>query len=159
MAHHEKWKRLGSGELLAQDADEGLGHIVPISVYNTVFVTLIFLTFATVWAATLDVSEDSHIIIALVIAFIKAVAVVAIFMHLKFEGKLLLGISIYPFFILALMILGTTGDAVVKREVVPSNMAVRYVKGKGFGVNDEFLKADPNAKTNSHDHAARGEGH
>lgn len=150
MAHHGTWKRLGNGELLAEDADEGLGHIVPVSMYNIVFGTLILLTFATVWAASLDVSEQAHLIIALFIAFIKATAVVSIFMHLRFEGKLLMWIAIYPFFILALMILGTSGDAVVKRETVPSTMPVRYIQGKGFGVNDEFLKADPNAKTEGH---------
>ena len=150
MAHHGHWKRLGTGELLTQDADEGLGHIVPVSVYNTIFISLIVLTFATVWAATLDVSEDAHLFIAILIATIKAVAVVAIFMHMRFESKLLLSIAIYPFFILALMILGTSGDAFVKKEVIPSNLPVKYVQGKGFGVNDEFLKPDPNAHAASH---------
>lgn len=145
MAQHGTWKRLGSGELLTEDADEGLGHIVPISIYNTVFATLIFLTIATVWAATLDVSEEAHLIIALLIATIKAVAVIAIFMHVKFENKLILGITIYPIFILALMILGTTGDAVVKERAMPSQVNIGYVQGKGFGVPDQYLKPDPNA--------------
>lgn len=151
MAHGE-WKRLGTGELLTEDADQGLGHVVPISVYNTVFISLIFLTFATVWAATLDVSETSHLLIALFIASIKATAVVAIFMHLRFEKKLIVAVAIYPFFILALMIVGTTGDAVVKKEIVPSNIPVTYIKGKAFGVEDQFLKPDPNAKEIGHAH-------
>ncbi len=154
---HGKWKRLGTGELLTEDADEGLGHIVPISVYNTVFVTLIILTIATVWAATLDVSETSHLIIALFIATIKAIAVVAIFMHLRFEKKILVAVAIYPFFILALMIVGTTGDAVVKKEIVPSAIEVNYVKGKAFGVDDRFLKPDPNAKEAAHGHDSHSE--
>lgn len=150
MAQHGTWKRLGTGELLTEDADEGLGHIVPISIYNTVFATLIVLTLATVWAATLDVSEEAHLFVALLIATIKAIAVVAIFMHVKFEGKLILGITIYPFFILALMILGTTGDAVVKEKALPSSVSIDYTQGKGFGVPDQYLKADPDAKKKAH---------
>jgi len=154
MAHHEKWKRLGTGELLTQDPDEGLGHVVPINTYNTVFVSLIVLTFATVWAASLDVSETSHLVIAIFIATIKAIAVVSVFMHLKFEGKLLIAVATYPFFILGLMILGTTGDAFLKEENIPSNVPIKYVQGKGFGVNDEFLAPDPNAKDSHSDHKA-----
>ena len=149
MAHHGTWKRLGTGELLTQDADEGLGHIVPISVYNSVFATLLVLTLATVWAATLDVSEEAHLLIALFIAFIKAIAVGAIFMHLRFEKRALAVVAIYPMFILALMILGTSGDAVLKEETVPAVKEIKYVQGKAFGVNDEYLQPNPEAKSHN----------
>ncbi len=141
MEHTTEWKRLGKGDLPTEDMDTGLGHIVPIDVYNKVFAALVVLTLATVWAATLEVSGTAHIIVAMFIALIKAALVYGCFMHLLFEKKIIWIIVTYPLFILALMILGTTGDASVKRESIPSNVEIEYKKGKGFGVNDEFLQA------------------
>jgi caa(3)-type oxidase subunit IV len=146
MADHKNWKRLGKGDLPTEDAELGLGHIVPIKTYNIVFISLLILTGVTVWAASLQVSSSTHLIVATLIATVKAAVVTFVFMHLWFEKKLLWTIVIYPLFILALMILGTTGDASVKRRGLPAHSEITYKKGKAFGVRNEFI---PEKSTNS----------
>ena len=126
MSHaDEKWQRLGDGSLLTEDADEGLGHIVPLKTYWMVYASLIFLTAVTVFAATLDFGS-MNLIIAILIASVKAGIVTLIFMHLKFEGLLIWSIVIYPLFILGLLIVGTLGDRSVKEVASPAVSIVDY---------------------------------
>ncbi len=150
MAHADTWKRLGKGDLPTEDAAVGLGHIVPVSIYNTVFATLVCLTAITVWAASLEVGHTAHLIIAMFIAIIKASLVYLFFMHVKYEKKIIWVIVFYPMIILALMILGTTGDSSVKREVIPSSGEILYKQGQAFGVNDEFLQKNPKEESAHH---------
>ena len=114
---HGTWKRLGSGELPTEDADVGLGHIVPLPTYFKVYATLVFCTVLTVYAATLDfgASHLMNIAVALAIATFKAGIVTLFFMHLRWDNKLVWGIVIYPTFIFILMVLGTLGDISEKR--------------------------------------------
>jgi cytochrome c oxidase subunit 4 len=140
MADHGNWKRLGKGDLPTEDADTGLGHIVPVRVYNMVFVTLLLLTVLTVWAASLQVSSTTHLIVATFIASVKGTVVALIFMHLWFEKKLMWVIAFYPLLILGLMILGTTGDAYVKNRPLPSHADITYEKGRAFGVQDKYIE-------------------
>jgi caa(3)-type oxidase subunit IV len=149
MADHSNWKPLGKGDLPSEDPGVGLGHIVPIKTYNMVFASLLVLTAVTVWAASLEVSSTAHLIVAILIATVKATIVGLVFMHLWFERPLLWGVAIYPIFILALMILGTTGDASVKKENIPAHREVEYTKGTAFGVDNENLKPAP-VKEESH---------
>lgn len=139
MADHSNWKRLGKGDLPTEDADVGLGHIVPIKVYNMVFATLLVLTVLTVLAASIKVSSTAHLIIAITIASIKGTIVSLVFMHLWFEKKTLWVVAFYPLIILGLMILGTTGDASVKKRGLPSHVEINYNEGKAFGVKDNFI--------------------
>lgn len=123
MASDKEWKRLGTGESETQDASKGLGHIVPVRVYDMLFFSLILLTFVTVWAASQAVGVKTHIIIALIIATIKAGVVTLIFMHLQYESKVIWGIVFYPIFIFMLMIIGTLGDASFKSMPFPPGVA------------------------------------
>lgn len=114
----KEWQRLGDGSLLTEDADEGLGHIVSLRTYYSVYFSLIMLTGVTVWAATQDFGVFS-LSIALLIATVKAGIVTLFFMHLNFEGKIIWGIVIYPLFIFGLILAGTLGDRSVKRVATP----------------------------------------
>lgn len=114
----DAWQRLGDGTLPTEDADEGLGHIVPISVYNAVFATLLLLTVVTVWAATQEFGPF-NLLIAMLIATVKATVVTLFFMHLQWESKIIWGIVIYPLFIFFLILVGTLGDVAVKNHVEP----------------------------------------
>lgn len=116
------WKRLGSGELTAQDADEGLGHVLPIRTYGITFSALLLLTIITVAAAQVDFGQ-ANVLIAILIASIKAGLVMSIFMHLKFEGKLILLYALYPFIVLFLLIGGSFLDDLERPEIVPANVA------------------------------------
>lgn len=117
--HDEKWQWLGDGSLRAEDADEGLGHIVDISIFNKVFGALLVLTVVTVAASRVDFGE-MNTIIAIVIASIKAFLVAFFFMHLKFEKKLILLYAIYPLILLFLLIGGSLMDVTERHHVLPS---------------------------------------
>ncbi len=115
---HGKWKRLGDGSLLTEDADEGLGHVLTQSTYIKTLGTLLILTFLTVWVAQFDFGSWNAVV-ALFIATIKAGIVASFFMHLKYEAKLILLFAIYPLLLLFVMIGGTFGDYASRNEVVP----------------------------------------
>ena len=65
--------------------------------YYLIFVTLVALTVVTVAIALVRFqSELVNVLIALLIASIKAIFVARYFMHLKFEGKLIYAILLLP---------------------------------------------------------------
>lgn len=123
---HKEWKRLGDGSLPTEDQDVGLGHIVSIRTYSSVFFSLILLTGVTVWAATQEFGA-LNLPVALLIAATKAGIVTLFFMHLNFEGKIIWGIVIYPLFIFVLILAGTLGDRSVKRTMTPAYNMIEVV--------------------------------
>src|SRR3954471_23879729 len=65
--------------------------------YLAIFITLVVLTVVTVGVAFLGIRQEwQKVLLALLIASIKATFVVLYFMHLKFEGKLIYLILIVP---------------------------------------------------------------
>lgn len=116
MAHEGTWKRLGDGKLTGQDFEEGLGHILPLSVLRNVLLVLLFLTAVTVWISRIDFGTW-NIVIAIVIASIKAGIVGTYFMHLKFENNTILAYVAYPVVILFILIGGCVMDEVTKKDI------------------------------------------
>ncbi len=79
--------------------------------YLAVFGTLVVLTIVTVSVTFIHTeSELVKILIALLIASIKATAVAYYFMHLKFEGKLIYLIMIVPLCLCILLICALIPD-------------------------------------------------
>lgn len=116
----KKWERLGTGELLTEDAAEELGHLLEPRVYTKILLWLLFLTVITVGVAAIPIhSELFHVGIAMLIASVKAVLVVMYFMHLKFEKPIFWTIAIYPLFIFGLMLFGTVGEVVFTENPLP----------------------------------------
>ena len=72
-----------------------------------VWVALTIMTVITVYVATVDFGRALNIIVAMVIASIKASIVAYYFMHLKFEDKLTWVYALYPMFLLFLLIATT----------------------------------------------------
>ncbi len=122
MSDHGEWKRLGDGALLTEDADVGLGHIVPVATYNKVLAALLVLTALTVLAATQHFGA-LNVPIALAIAVVKAGIVTLFFMHLKFEKLITWVVVCYPIIIIFLMMIGTLGDVSVKDVPTPAVVA------------------------------------
>jgi len=85
------------------------GHIVPVSTFTKVLVALLILTVITVAAAQVDLGKW-NIVGALVIASVKASLVVLVFMHGKYENKILWAYIVLPFILLAIMIGGVFTD-------------------------------------------------
>jgi cytochrome c oxidase subunit 4 len=97
---------------------EELGHIVPESTFLKVLILLLALTVITVGAAKVEMG-DWNIVGAMVIASMKASLVVWVFMHGKYENKLLWTYILIPFILVAIMIGGVFTDN-HRAEFVPS---------------------------------------
>jgi len=78
-------------------------------VYLAVFAGLLALTLVTVLVSYVDLGL-MNVVVALLIASVKASLVALFFMHLKGESRLVWGFALVPIFFLALIILGTLVD-------------------------------------------------
>ncbi|MGB2691309.1 MAG: cytochrome C oxidase subunit IV family protein [Thermodesulfobacteriota bacterium] len=78
-------------------------HITSYKTYFVVWVLLMILTFVTVYVSYLDFGQ-LNIVIAMVVASIKAGVVALFFMHLKFEDPITWLYALFPLGLLALLI-------------------------------------------------------
>ena len=78
-------------------------HHTGFRAYAAVCLALFVLTAVTVYVAKFDFG-DFNIVVAMLIASIKAAIVALYFMHLKFEDKLTWIYALYPLFLLFLLI-------------------------------------------------------
>jgi caa(3)-type oxidase subunit IV len=75
---------------MAKPTDEHfdpMSHVVPVSLYVTIWAALMVFTALTVFAATLEL-HVFNIVLALLIATVKGTLVVLFFMHLRYSTKL-----------------------------------------------------------------------
>jgi cytochrome c oxidase subunit 4 len=81
--------------------------------YVLVFVYLVVLTVVTVLVAMHRFeSEAINVILALIVASIKASLVAMFFMHLKFEGKLIYTIAIVPLVLCVILCVALIPDII-----------------------------------------------
>ena len=71
----------------AHDDGEHHPHVLPFSTYIATWGTLLVLTVVTVGASYVNLGHTGNLIVALLIATIKASVVALIFMHLKWDHK------------------------------------------------------------------------
>jgi cytochrome c oxidase subunit IV len=88
-------------------------HITDYRVYLWVLLGLLFLTFVTITVTWIDLSALT-VLIALVIASVKAGIVLTYFMHLKFENTLFRILVIMVLAIYTLVIVGTFIDYLLR---------------------------------------------
>lgn len=84
-------------------------HIVPKSLYYTIFLALMVGTALTWWVATIDLGMMNNVIM-LGIALTKATLVVLFFMHVKYGSRLTWAIVIGSVFWLLIMFVLTMND-------------------------------------------------
>jgi cytochrome c oxidase subunit IV len=84
-------------------------HILPLGVYWAVFFALVVGTIVTVWSATIDLGP-LNVVVALLIASVKAALVILYFMHVKYSSKMVWLFAASGFFWVAMMILFTMAD-------------------------------------------------
>ena len=90
----------------ATEHHEGeLGHIIPLKVYQTVLGILLVLTVITVAVSRIDFGS-MNLVVAMIIASIKAGIVALYFMHLKYENPVLWVYVAFPLVLLVIMIAG-----------------------------------------------------
>ena len=64
-------------------------HITPFRVYLVVYISLVILTVLTVWMSRIDLGLNIiNVLIAMLVASIKAMIVILYFMHQKYESTL-----------------------------------------------------------------------
>ncbi len=93
------------------DPHGGGHHILPLGIYWGVFFALVIGTLLTVWTATIDLGR-MNVVVALVIASIKALLVILFFMHVKYSSKMVWLFAGAGFFWMILQILFTMQDYV-----------------------------------------------
>lgn len=72
----------------AQPHGRGLAHVMPAKVLVGVWAALVLLTVVTVAVTKIDLGSPANLVIAMVIATIKAALVCLFFMHLLYDKKL-----------------------------------------------------------------------
>lgn len=92
-------------------------HVVPLTIYFAVFLTLLIFTGLTVWASYKDFGPLGTII-AVTIAVIKATLVILYFMHLRYSDRLTWVVVIAGFVWLAIL-LGITLSDYYTRDWIP----------------------------------------
>lgn len=101
--------------------ETGEQHESSVRTYFIVYVWLMLLMVLTIVAARLDLGA-ANIVVALLIAAVKAILVVLIFMHVKYGGKLVWIFSSAAFLWLGIMLTLTMADY-VSRTWVPRRLA------------------------------------
>jgi cytochrome c oxidase subunit 4 len=78
-----------------------------------VFAALLALTVVTVLVSYVDLGLW-NVVVALLIASVKASLVALFFMHLKGESRLVWGFALFPIVFLALILIGTLTDTMLR---------------------------------------------
>ncbi len=84
------------------------------ALYAVVWVALLVLTATTVAVSTVNLGM-MNVVVALVIASVKAALVALFFMHLKYENRVVWGFALTPIYFLLLIIAGTLSDTLFRR--------------------------------------------
>ncbi len=101
---------------MSHNPEEMLKHI---KIYVVVFLALAVLTVVTVWASYIHVSPALHVTIAMAIATVKGGLVVAYFMHMISEKKLIYTVCLLTAFFFIFMLLVTFFADTTKGPLVP----------------------------------------
>lgn len=91
----------------------GKGHGSGSGIYVVVWGGLILLTVLTVAVSYVNLGV-MNIVVALLIASVKASLVALYFMHLKSESRLVWGFALTPIFFLVLIVAGTLSDTLFR---------------------------------------------
>ena len=119
-----------------------LGHRIGFRIHFGILITLLVLTLVTVKAAGIDFGNPNYnIIVAMLIASVKAVLVGMFFMHLRYESPLIILFVVIPIVLLGIMIGGLFLDNPTR--VVPGKS--NYLVSQADGAADK-----PEHKTDAH---------
>ena len=92
-----------------QDHSTELGHTSPYSTYLSVFIALLVFTFITVLVSRFDFGS-LNLVVAMLVASVKAMLVALFFMHLKYERATTWLYAAFPLVLLAIMMGGIFMD-------------------------------------------------
>lgn len=92
----------------------GHHHVSSSAMFLGVLLALLFLTFITVWVAQFDFGS-ANMLIAMLIASVKASLVIGFFMHLKYDTAINKLVFLSSFLFLSLLFIFTLGDLFTRR--------------------------------------------
>lgn len=93
-------------------------HVTPLSVYLTVFSSLIVLTFVTVGVSYLGLPPTLSIIVAMAVALVKGTLVATWFMHLIHDTKLNIAMFLASLWFMSIFFIFTTFDMASRGNVM-----------------------------------------
>ena len=105
-----------------------LGHVLPFKTYAGIFLALVVLTVITVAASHVDFGAGwANVVIAMLIASVKAGLVALFFMHLKYENPITWLYVAFPILLIFIMLAGVFVDNPNRTQLthVPVNEAAR----------------------------------
>jgi cytochrome c oxidase subunit 4 len=76
-----------AGDAHGHGDDHGIAHTTPLSLLVGVLAVLLVLTILTVSVTSVDLGQQGNLVVAMVIATIKAGLVVTYFMHLRWDKR------------------------------------------------------------------------
>ena len=91
-------------------------HILPIQVYMNVFIALLTFTALTVWVSYMDFGVF-NLLVAMIVAVIKASLVAMYFMHLRYDNKLYTISFLLSIFLLGVFIILTLFDTMRRGDI------------------------------------------
>ena len=90
--------------------DHGLAHTTPVSLLFGILAVLLVLTVATVSVTSIDLGAQGNLIVAMIIATVKAALVCTFFMHLLWDKKFHVVLFLTSVLFLILFLSMTTTD-------------------------------------------------
>jgi len=98
----------------------GHHHVTPPMTFLNVLVVLLFLTFITVAVSRFDFGS-ANLLIAMLIAAVKASLVIAIFMHIKWDTAINRVVFLSSFLFLSLLLIFTLADQATRGRANSEN--------------------------------------
>lgn len=112
-------------------------HVLPLKTYFAVFGALLVLTVLTVVVSVIGLPQPTAIIVAMIVAVIKASLVVLWFMHLKYDDRFYSLIFIISLFFLILFFVFTSMDVLSRGQV---NEEESFFSQDGTILRKDFMK-------------------
>ena len=101
---------------MSQDTHTNEPHVLPLSIYLGIGSILIILTAVTVYVSFIDFGPF-NLMVAMIIAAVKASLVALYFMHLKYDNKLYAMFFISALFFLAVFVVITMFDTLRRDDI------------------------------------------
>ena len=101
---------------MSQDTHTNEPHVLPLSIYLGIGSILIILTAVTVYVSFIDFGPF-NLMVAVIIAAVKASLVALYFMHLKYDNKLYAMFFISALFFLAVFVVITMFDTLRRDDI------------------------------------------
>lgn len=101
---------------MSQASPSHRSHVLPLRLYLSVAATLLVLTSITVYVSTIDFGPY-NLVVAMVIAALKATLVALFFMHLWYDSKIYLVVFLTAITFLAIFITFTLFDTLARDDI------------------------------------------